>query len=332
MRPDVKLGLAVSMVVVLVAGSYYLYRDKRETAILVAEGLESLAEPVDAGQPVDGARPSRTPTQPVSSRPTRLSGKQVRPPRSTAQAVRPANNEKPKRFQPRKAKPRADRRVEQTAAAPVIAEPKASAAEPDSGAQRTVKRRTPPVPSETVARADRAKKEPSREARKSPSIPARKPVSLSATKPAATPIRIAKSVEAAEREAAVDTHRIQSGDTFSSLAERYYGSTKFTRFLMENNPQITDPNRLRLGTIVKIPSRPKDRAQRTPAVRKSAAAKTVNGPKTYVVKPGDSFYAIARDVLGDATRWKELFELNRQGVRGDPTRLQIGQVLVLPTP
>lgn len=325
MRPDVKLGLAVSMVVVLVAGTYYLYRDKREGTILVAEGPESLSKPVGVG------RPSRTDAQPISSRQPRLSGKQVRPPRPSPRSVTPATNERTTRLKPRRVKPSAGAPVEQIAAAPQIDERKPSAAGPGTATPRTVKRRTLPVPSETVAQADPATKDPPQGARRSPARPTRRPVSLSATRPAATPTRVAKGADAAKRETAVDTHRIQSGDTFSALAEHYYGSAKFTRFLIEKNPQITDPNRLRVGAIVRIPPRPTDGAQRGPTVRKSAAAKTVDGRRTYVVKPGDSFYAIARDVLGDATRWKEVFEMNRQSVRGDPTRLQVGQVLVLPT-
>lgn len=325
MRPDVKLGLAVSMVVVLVAGSYYLYRDQGEGTILVAEGPESLSKPVDVG------RPSHTDAQPVSSRQPRSSGKQVRPPRSSTRAVTPGTNEKATRLKPRRVKPRAGVPAEQTAAARQIGEPKPSAARPGTAAPRTFKRRTLPVPPETVAQANRTTKDPPPGARSRSSRPARRPVSLSATKPTTTPTGAAKGATAAKRETAVDTHRIQSGDTFSSLAEHYYGSAKFTRFLMENNPQITDPNRMRLGTIVRIPSRPADGAKRGSAVRKSAAAKTVDGRRTYVVKAGDSFYAIARDVLRDATRWKEIFELNRKSVRGDPTRLQVGQVLVLPT-
>ncbi|UCE58343.1 MAG: LysM peptidoglycan-binding domain-containing protein [Phycisphaerales bacterium] len=58
--------------------------------------------------------------------------------------------------------------------------------------------------------------------------------------------------------------------------------------------------------------------------------KIAAGRRTYTVKPGDSFYAIARTVLGDASRWKHLFALNRDLVGGDPKKLQVGQVLALP--
>jgi nucleoid-associated protein YgaU len=66
--------------------------------------------------------------------------------------------------------------------------------------------------------------------------------------------------------------------------------------------------------------------------RASTAGSTSGKPgdRTYVVKAGDTFYDIAREVLGSASRWKELFELNRDLVHGDPKRLRAGQVLTLP--
>jgi nucleoid-associated protein YgaU len=52
--------------------------------------------------------------------------------------------------------------------------------------------------------------------------------------------------------------------------------------------------------------------------------------QTYTVKTGDTFYGIAQDQLGDASRWQEIFDLNKDVVHGDPKRLQVGHVLVLP--
>ena len=116
---------------------------------------------------------------------------------------------------------------------------------------------------------------------------------------------------------------------------RYYGSVKLTQFLIKHNSQIEDPNRLRVDQAVKIPPRPSEEALSQPqGPVRSVAGPTANSqslsPRTYRVQPGDSFYQIARDVLGDESRWKELFTLNQELVDGDPTRLQIGQVIVLP--
>ncbi|MFQ5414450.1 MAG: LysM peptidoglycan-binding domain-containing protein [Phycisphaerae bacterium] len=145
---------------------------------------------------------------------------------------------------------------------------------------------------------------------------------------------------------AVDLHRVQPGETLRTLAVTYYGDARFESLLRRHNRSITDPNRLRAGSVVRIPAAPSSdaaarSARRSPALvgtrdarRKESAApngsKIRTPPRTYRVKPGDSFYSIARDVLGDAGLWNELFELNKALVHGDAKLLQIGQVISLP--
>lgn len=134
---------------------------------------------------------------------------------------------------------------------------------------------------------------------------------------------------------AVDVHHVQPGDSFASLARTYYGSERLTQFLIDHNKQITDPARLRVGMKVNVPPAPT--AAGIPLAARSAGAPAAEARKgaagagrTYTVKPGDSFYVIARDVLGDATRWKELLAMNSDLVHGDPTKLQPNQIVQLP--
>ncbi len=51
--------------------------------------------------------------------------------------------------------------------------------------------------------------------------------------------------------------------------------------------------------------------------------------ETYVVKPGDSLSKIAKELLGDAARWPEIFELNKDQIK-DPNLIHVGQELRLP--
>ena len=131
-------------------------------------------------------------------------------------------------------------------------------------------------------------------------------------------------------ESAIERHRVQQGDTMASLAKQYYGSTQFTAFLVSRNKQLANPTQPRVGEVVNIVPRPTDGKPRA----KEPATVTQQTPtpatREYRVKSGDSFYRIARDVLGDATRWNELFLINKKLVGNDPTKLQIGQVIVLP--
>ena len=128
---------------------------------------------------------------------------------------------------------------------------------------------------------------------------------------------------------AVERHRVQAGDTMALLAKQYYGSTQFEAFLISRNKQLADPTHPRVGEVVHIVPRTND--GQSAAGPTNAALKRPNPtPREYRVKSGDSFYRIARDVLGDAKRWNELYEMNKKLVGNDPTKLQIGQVIILP--
>ena len=51
--------------------------------------------------------------------------------------------------------------------------------------------------------------------------------------------------------------------------------------------------------------------------------------QTYVVKSGDSLSKIAKEIYGDAKRWPEIFEANRDKIK-DPNLIHPGQELRIP--
>lgn len=53
-------------------------------------------------------------------------------------------------------------------------------------------------------------------------------------------------------------------------------------------------------------------------------------PKTYTVKPGDSLWAIAKRILGDGSRWKEIYNANVSVIGKNPNLIYPGQVLRIP--
>ena len=53
------------------------------------------------------------------------------------------------------------------------------------------------------------------------------------------------------------------------------------------------------------------------------------GAATYVVGKGDNLSKIADKVFGDSSRWKEIYEANKDTI-SDPNKIYVGQELVIP--
>lgn len=64
----------------------------------------------------------------------------------------------------------------------------------------------------------------------------------------------------------------------------------------------------------------------------TAKTPTTQAPtaKTYTVKSGDSLWKIAQSTLGSGSRWKEIYNLNKSTIGGNPNRIYPGQVFNLP--
>lgn len=51
--------------------------------------------------------------------------------------------------------------------------------------------------------------------------------------------------------------------------------------------------------------------------------------RTHTVKPGESLSKIAKEYYGDASRWPEIYEANRDKIK-DPDLIHPGQEFVIP--
>ena len=67
---------------------------------------------------------------------------------------------------------------------------------------------------------------------------------------------------------------------------------------------------------------------RTPGPQTAAAA--AGRGRTHVIANGDSLSSISEVYYGDASRWYDVFEANKQALKGEPDRLSVGVVLVIP--
>ena len=102
------------------------------------------------------------------------------------------------------------------------------------------------------------------------------------------------------------TYTVQKGDTLSAIAAKY--GTTYQALASYNG--ISDPNRISVGQVLKIPS----------------GGTTAPTQRTYTVKGGDSLWKIAEKQLGNGSRYKEIKSLN--GLKNDT--IYAGQVLKLP--
>lgn len=344
MRNDVKIGLVLSLVVVVVAGWYFVGRGRKDKPVPIDNDVPKTKKLTDASRPAEtpgqakvhkpAARPSardshrkppaRTSRRPVASDKSAagIEAAVAPPRRPTPSGVkRPAKRQTPAEPRPLSDILIFDRSVDDERQASGISD--ASAAD-SIGAQKP--------------RADRtASMTPSLSSAK-PTPETSKPV-VEAPRKSVSGLLTSRTPKPAPKSLAnVRTHVVGPGDTIAILAEIYYGSQACTDYLLKVNPDV-DPRRLAIGTKLLIPAKPGDmsvlaaidKQKKTEKTEtKSPATVKLASRRTYTVKPGDSFYKIAREVLGDESRWREVFELNKDLVGGVPERLQIGQIIKLP--
>lgn len=150
-------------------------------------------------------------------------------------------------------------------------------------------------------------------------------------------------------------HTVIAGETLSKIAAHYYGlgSGKVVQALYAANRSVMkSPDLLRVGAKLQIPrlagfaapaaggtgTRSAGRSPSGDAAKtQRRRAKTKTPPATkpsplirwYQVKKSDRYASIARRLLGDANRWREIFELNKDKFP-DPNLIREGVRIKIP--
>jgi len=117
-------------------------------------------------------------------------------------------------------------------------------------------------------------------------------------------------------------HTVQKDEYLVDISEKYYGTTTRWKAIADANPGV-NPNRLLVGQKLVIPNAPGSSSTATGG----AASTNVAAGGEYVIKSGDTLERIAQRTLGDGSKWRDIAKLN-PGL--DPTRLMVGQKIVLP--
>lgn len=124
-------------------------------------------------------------------------------------------------------------------------------------------------------------------------------------------------------------HVIRPGETFTSIAEKYYGNPRLAHAIAEANPFIS-PTSLRPGRTIRVAKDPRNiqGVPVKPPPSTDAPAKP-DAPRDYIVAPGDTLSAIAKRLLGSTTYADDIYRANRDRL-ASPDDLRVGQTLRIP--
>jgi nucleoid-associated protein YgaU len=138
-------------------------------------------------------------------------------------------------------------------------------------------------------------------------------------------------------------YTVQPNDTLWSISEKVYGTGGYFKAIAAHNrARLKRADQLTVGGEIAVPPAseleasypslcPKQR--RSALVQPRAAAsqpRQAGGDGVYVVEEGDTLFDIARYELGKASRWAEIYELNREQLGEDFDYLKPGTELRMP--
>ena len=138
-------------------------------------------------------------------------------------------------------------------------------------------------------------------------------------------------------------YEIQPNDSYWTISEKVYGSGSYFKALMQHNRANTGDERLQPGQLVATPPIaelekaypdlcPKASRRETMQSRAMTVSSRpqYRSGRTYTVAEGDTLFNIARYELGKASRWVEIYDLNREVLGKDFNYLTPGLQLTLP--
>lgn len=121
---------------------------------------------------------------------------------------------------------------------------------------------------------------------------------------------------------AVTQYTVQKGDNLWNIAkEQLGGGAKWQEIYQLNQNLIgQNPDMIYPGTTLQLPGGAPEIA--------STGTTTMTD---YVVKPGDNLWDISQDLLGDATKWGDIYKANQDLIGSNPGMIHPGQQLQIPS-
>ncbi len=133
-------------------------------------------------------------------------------------------------------------------------------------------------------------------------------------------------------------YTVKPGDTLYELAAKVLGNGNRWRELREMNSGVVPADgTLRVGMRLVLPKSaektpevaPKRSTEPKRATPERSPSRTADGPRYYVVKPGDTLGLIAQRELGTVRRTEDILKVNSSRIR-DEDQIYIGMKLELP--
>lgn len=145
------------------------------------------------------------------------------------------------------------------------------------------------------------------------------------------------------------THTVVAGDNLTSISQQYFGSARHWRAIADFNG-IENPDRLRVGQTIRLPSAEQLGAGRAPATDRAAPTTptvrpappttatprpatppAATGPsRTHTVAENETLWKIAEQYYGEGANWRLIFDANRNLLGDRPDALKVGMNLVIP--
>ena len=143
-------------------------------------------------------------------------------------------------------------------------------------------------------------------------------------------------------------YQVQPNDTYWIISQKLYGTNAYFKALAHHNANMgADDDRLKPGELILAPPvaelekaypglcpRPNRREAQQSQTQARISVAALHGSarsgRTYTVVEGDTLFNIARYELGKASRWAEIYELNRDVLGKDFNYLTPGTQLTLP--
>jgi nucleoid-associated protein YgaU len=131
------------------------------------------------------------------------------------------------------------------------------------------------------------------------------------TAPAPAPAAPPEVASADQGSGGTSSYTVRPGDTLMKIAFENYGDLyKWKDIYQENHDAIKNPNDVPPGTVLKL-----DKPSVPVAIER-------NGDQ-YMIKAGDTLGTIANDVYGTKSKWKKIWNNNKQLIK-DPNKIYAG--------